>query len=67
MDGVLTDISGIITNNFYIYSGIRKIYSEETIYCCFRLREHIKATLPKELLDFWEGMHLRMFMICRII
>lgn len=52
MDGVLTDISGIITNNFYIYSGIRKIYSEETIYCCFRLREHIKATLPKELLDF---------------
>jgi hypothetical protein len=55
MDGVLTDISGIITNNFYIYSGIRKIYSEETIYCCFRLREHIKATLPKELLDFLGG------------
>lgn len=58
MDGVLTDNSGIITNNFYIYSSIHKIgriYSEEAIYCCFRLGEHTKATLPKELLDFFGG------------
>lgn len=52
MDGVLTDISGLMTDRFYIYLIER---NRNAAVCCFRLGASIKNTIPKQLLEFLGG------------
>lgn len=52
MDGVLTDISGLMIDRFYIYLIER---NRNVAVCCFRLGASIKNTIPKQLLEFLGG------------
>lgn len=50
MDGVLTDISGLMTDRFYTYlTG----YNKDAVVCCFKLGASIENTIPKQLLKFF--------------
>lgn len=51
MDGVLTDISGLMTDRFYTYlTG----YNKDAVVCCFKLGASIENTIPKQLFKvFW--------------
>lgn len=52
MDGVLTDISGLMTDRFYTYlTG----YNKDAVVCCFKLGASIENTIPKQLLKFFGG------------
>ena len=52
MDGVLTDISGLMTDRFYTYlTG----YNKDAVVCCFKLGASIENTRPKQLLKFFGG------------
>lgn len=63
MDGVLTDISGLMTDRFYIYlTG----YNKNAVVCCFKLGASIENTIPKQLLKFFLEEVLMKILILQI-
>jgi hypothetical protein len=60
MDGVLTDISGLMTDRFYTYlTG----YNKDTVVCCFKLGASIENTIPKQLLKFLEEVLMKILIL----
>lgn len=53
MDGVLTDISGLMTIGFF-YTYLTG-YNKDAVVCCFKLGASIENTIPKQLLKFFGG------------